>query len=511
VVIQDIRGTGASEGEFYPRVNEMDDGYDTVEWAADQPWCDGNVGMYGMSHFGFTQWAAAVTQPPHLRTICPKATQAGARPFNAGAFRFNQMLSWASVFPLAELARRNMPAQQAKALRDQFIYLKNHLEEQYWFLPLKDIPAAKIAEEIGLAPFFFDYISHPDDEEFWRRSCSPAPLEKVTIPALHICGWYDLLVGDVLASYTGMRERGGSALARDNQKVFIGPWVHSTELPSVAGELDFGMASTGAAADITGLHLRWFDYWLKGIKNGIMDEPRVRLFVMGDNLWRDENEWPLARSSFTRYYFHSGGGANSSSGDGVLNVIIPGDEPVDSYIYDPRNPSPTKPGPIGQGIIMGAYDQREIEKRADVLVYTSEPLASDLEVTGPIVARLYAASTAVDTDFVVRLVDVYPSGCAYNLTDGIVRARYKNSEWRAELIEPGRIYEYSIDMGATSNVFKAGHSIRVEISSSSFPKWDRNPNTGHELGQDSVLETAQQKVFHENRYPSHIVLPVVQR
>jgi putative CocE/NonD family hydrolase len=510
VVIQDIRGTGASEGEFYPRVAEMNDGYDSVEWAAAQPWCDGNVGMYGMSHLGYTQWAAAVTSPPHLKAICPMATQAGARPFNSGALRLNHLLSWASIFPLSELARRKLPPEKARELRDRIIYLKDNIEEQYWFLPLKDVPSVKVAEEMGLAPFFYsDYLTYHDDEEFWKKSCSPAPLENVTVPCLHICGWHDLLTGDVLASYTGMMKRGGSEEARNNQKVILGPWIHSTEMSSTAGDMDFGVASTGGAADITGVHIRWFDRWLKGIKNGIMEEPRVRVFVMGKNVWRDENEWPLARTKFTRYYFHSGGNANSREGDGSLTTAAPGDEPVDSYLYNPRNPAPTKPGLTGGAVIMGAYDQQETEKRSDILVYSSEILSQDIEITGPIVIKLYAATSAPDTDFTGKLVDVFPDGRAYNLVDGIVRAKYRNSEWKAEPIQPARIYEYSVDMEATSNVFKAGHRIRVEISSSSFPKWERNLNTGHEFARDAEIETALQKIFHSRRYPSHIIMPVI--
>jgi uncharacterized protein len=510
VVIQDIRGTGASEGEFYPRVSEMNDGYDAVEWLAALPWCNGNVGMYGMSHLGFTQWAAAVTRPPHLKTICPKATEAGARPYDYGVLRLNHLMAWASIFPLSELARKKLPPEKAKLLRDRFIYIKDHLEEQYWFLPLKNAPFVKLAEDMGISPFFYsDYLDHREDEEFWRRSCTPAPLERVAIPALHVSGWYDILTKGVLASYKGMTERGGSELARANQKIIIGPWVHSMELPSIAGDLDFGLASTGSSADITGMHLRWFDYWLKGIKNGVMDEPRVSIFVLGKNTWRNENEWPLARTVYTNFYFHSGGTANSRFGDGGLSTVPAGDEPIDSYLYNPRNPAPTKPGGAGSTVIMGAYDHQEIEKRDDILVYTSAPLETDLEVTGPIAVKLYAASSAADTDFTGILVDVYPDGRAYNLVDGIIRARYRHSEWKAEPIKAGKVYEYLLNLGAVSNVFLAGHCIRVEISSSSFPKWERNLNTGREFGQDAEIEVAQQKIYHDRQYPSHILLPVI--
>jgi putative CocE/NonD family hydrolase len=510
VVIQDIRGTGMSEGKFYPRVNEMVDGYDAVEWLATQPWCDGNVGMYGMSHLGYTQWAAAVMQPPHLKTICPMATQHGARPFDYGAMELNHLLAWACMFPLGELARQKIPPEKAKNLRDRFIYWKDHIEEQYMYLPLKDVPSIKIVEEMGMSPFFYsDYINHSDDEEFWKRSISPAPLENVVVPAFHICGWYDLLVSDVLASYLGMKKRAGSPLARKNQKVIIGPWVHTTEMGSIAGEMDFGTTSSGAAADVAGMHIRWFDRWLKGIDNGITEEPPVRIFVMGSNIWRNENEWPLARTMFTNYYFHSDGKANSCSGDGTLGIQPPVEEPNDTFLYNPRNPVPTKRDGAGLSVIMGAYDRQKIETRQDILVYTTPPLENDLEVTGPIVVKLYAATSADDTDFTGILCDVYPDGRSYNIIDGIVRAKYRHSEWKPEPIRPGSIYEYSLDLATTSIVFKAGHCIRLEISSSNFPRWDRNLNTGHKLGQDAQIEAALQKIFHNTQYPSHIVLPII--
>ena len=416
VVIQDIRGTGASEGEFYPRRTEMKDGYDTIEWIATQPWCDGNVGMYGMSHMGFTQWAAAVMQPPHLKTICPTATKAGARPYNGGALELNHLLAWASQFPGNMLNRSQLPPGKLKMLRDEYFHLKDKLESQYWQLPLKENPLAILTEQIDPSPFFyFDYLKYGDDEEFWKQSCTPAPLENVTIPALHICGWYDLSTSGVLDSFMQMKTRGGSKLARNNQKLVMGPWVHNADFPSVSGELDFGIASSGAIVDICGLHIRWFDHWLKGVDNSIMSEPPVRIFIMGDNIWRNENEWPLARTQYTQYYFHSDGKANSRSGDGGLNVQFPEDEPTDNFLYDPRNPAPAKPGSVGPGIIMGAIDFQDVEKRVDILIYNSEILKADLEVTGPIKLILYASTSAIDTDFTGKLVDVWPDSRAYNL------------------------------------------------------------------------------------------------
>jgi putative CocE/NonD family hydrolase len=511
VVIQDLRGTGVSEGEFYARRAEADDGYDTVEWLAARPWCDGNVGMYGLSHLGFTQWAAAKARPPHLKTICPAGTQAGARPFKNGAFRLNQMLVWYLILTAGALRRSQLPPAELKSRRYALISAMDNIGEQLRFLPLKDVPAAKIAREPDIIPFYTDYLTYIDDRSYWQKLHTPTPPEDVVIPAFHICGWYDDLASDVLESYMGMKKRGGSPLARSNQKVIMGPWIHTTEQASVSGELDFGTMASGASIGVNGLHIRWFDYWLKGIQNGIMTEPPVRLFVMGDNVWRDEKDWPLPNTSYTRYYFHSNGGANTRQGDGLLNPRPPGKEQTDIYLYDPRNPTPTRGGKLGNYFLQGAFDQQEIEARPDVLVYTSAPLETDLEVTGPIEMVLWAASSAVDTDFTGKLVDVWPDGKAYNLVDGIVRARYRESDWESGLIRPGKIYRYSFNIGATSNVFKAGHRIRVQVSSSSFPRWDRNLNTGHPIGQDAVIKTAVQTIYHDKKHPSHLVLPVIPR
>jgi putative CocE/NonD family hydrolase len=512
VVLQDIRGTGVSDGEFYAFRVEADDGYDTVEWVAAQPWCDGNVGMYGLSHLGFTQWATAMTQPPHLKTICPAGTQHGARPYRNGAFYLNRILVWyVQHLTACALRRSKLPPEELKSLRESLIYMVDNIEDQLRFLPLKDAPATKIAKEPDIIPFYSDYLKYIDEESYWKQLHTPTPLEEVVIPAFHVCGWYDDLTGDVLASYIEMKKRGGSQLARKNQKLIMGPWIHSTEQLSISGELDFGATSSGASINVTGMHMRWFDHWLKGIDNGIMEEPRVRIFVMGDNVWRDEEDWPLPNTRYTRYYFHSNGRANTRNGNGFLSTQLPGEEQTDVHLYDPRNPTPTKGGKIGLMWIEGAFDQQEIEERPDVLAYTSATLETDLEVTGPIKLILWASSSAVDTDFTGKLVDVWPDGKAYNLVDGIVRARYRESEWEAKFIKPGKVYQYSIDLGATSNVFKAGHKIRVQLSSSSFPKWDRNLNTGHPIGQDAEIKAAVQTIYHDKRYPSHVLLPVIPR
>jgi putative CocE/NonD family hydrolase len=296
--------------------------------------------------------------------------------------------------------------------------------------------------------------------------------------------------------------------------LLIGPWKHGLPLSSVSGDMAFGVMAESFAIDLEGVQLRWYDHWLKGIDNGVRHDAPVRLFVMGDNVWREEQEWPLARTQFTPYYLHSRGKANSRHGDGGLSPEEPGSEQPDRFLYDPRHPVPTRGGPLccwPGALPQGAYDQTPVETREDVLVYTTPPLQGDVEVTGPVTVTLYAASSAVDTDFTAKLVDVHPSGMAQNLTDGIIRARYRQSTAQAEPIVPGQVYEYTIDLWATSNVFKAGHCIRLEISSSNFPRFDRNPNTGGELATETELLPAMQTVYHDGTYPSHVTLPIIPR
>ena len=328
-------------------------------------------------------------------------------------------------------------------------------------------------------------------------------------------GWYDIFLGGTIRNYLGMRDHGPTEAIRRGQKLIIGPWLHgSSPGPGITGEHYFGLMSDPTVMDLDGLHFRWFDYWLKGIDNGILDEPPVRIFVMGDNVWRDEAEWPLARAENINYYFHSEGKANTLNGNGALSPQAPANEPPDVFLYNPADPVPTQGGPLccnAYFLPNGAYDQREIEAREDVLVYSTPPLARDLEVTGPITVTLWAATSAPDTDFTAKLVDVSDCGCARNLTDGIIRARYRDSTAEPRPVEPGQVYRYTIDLWATSNVFQAGHQIRVELSSSNFPRFDRNTNTGNVIAEDEGFKPAMQTILHNAQYPSHITLPVVPR
>jgi len=330
--------------------------------------------------------------------------------------------------------------------------------------------------------------------------------KKVNVPAYNLTGWFDDGYGQpgAILNFIGMRNNGKTKAAREGQKLIIGPWTHCN-FTSKAGDIDFGAE---AKIDLNELVIRWFDYWLKGIDNGIVDEPPIKIFVMGDNKWRYEREWPLARTEFTPFYLHGQGKANSLNGDGSLNRQKPTAENPDHYIYDPANPVTDYIGGSGP------RDQRSIEVRNDILVYTSEPLASDLEVTGPIKAEIWASSSAKDTDFIVKVTDVYPDSYSQNITpplSGILRARYRESESTPQLLSPGKIYKFTIGLMYTSHVFKAGHRIRVSVTSSYFPHIDRNPNTGHPFGEDAELISATQTIYHDDKHPSRIILPIIPR
>ena len=513
VVIQDSRGRYASEGEFYPFRDDILDGYDTVEWCAAQPWSDGKVGMYGASYVGATQWLAAISQPPHLKALFPLITASDYHEgwtYQGGAFALGFNESWTMTSLAPDTFQRLMKTKPE--LGEQLGKLLQGVDDMcHWFrqTPLKEFPLFGEA-----APYFHDWLAHPDDDDYWAQWNIESRHNAIRVPACHVGGWYDIFLGGTIRNYVGMRERGATPEARQGQKLILGPWFHTLPLNNVVGEVNYGLSTTSLAMDLDGLHLKWFDYWLKGKKNDFLEEPPVRIFVMGENRWRAENEWPLARTQYTKYYLHSGGKANSLRGDGALSPEPPRSEPPDVYVADPRNPVPTRGGGLccwPAAVPGGAFDQRQIEERADVLVYTTPVLERDIEVTGPITVTLYAATSAVDTDFTGKLVDVHPDGYARNLTDGIIRGRYRESRKKGTLLQPGEVYEFTIDLWATSNVFKAGHRIRLEVASSNFPRFDRNPQTGEASAAAARLEPALQRVFHDEVRPSYVVLPIIPR
>ena len=516
VVIQDVRGRFASDGDFYTFRHEPDDGYDTIAWAAAQPWSTGKVGMFGLSYVGATQWLAAITTPPALATIVPVVTASDyyeGWTYQGGAFELGFNASWT----LSNLAFANLMwhikagEQFPSGFQQQYIGLIDEMCRAFNTLPLCDMPLLK---EHNLAPYYYDWLQHPTNDAYWQQWCIEAQHHKVAVPALNVGGWYDIFLGGTIRNYLGMRRNGQTPDAQQHQRLVIGPWKHGLPLSSVSGDMAFGVMAESSAIDFEGVQLRWYDHWLKGIDNGVRQDAPVRLFVMGANVWREEQGWPLARTQYTRYYLHSRGKANSLHGDGGLSPETPGMEPPDHFLYDPRRPVPTRGGGLccwPGALPQGAYDQTPVESREDVLVYTTPPLTEDVEVTGPVLVTLYAASSAVDTDFTAKLVDVHPSGFAQNLADGIIRARYRQSTARPEPIEPGKVYAYTIDLWATSNVFKVGHRIRLEISSSNFPRFDRNPNTGGALATETALLPAIQTMYHDGTYPSHVTLPFIPR
>jgi hypothetical protein len=362
-----------------------------------------------------------------------------------------------------------------------------------------------------VAPYVTDYLRQPEDGPPWWQINVERQHAGIDVPMYHVTSWYDIFLQGGLANFRGLRQHAMTEPARRAQKLLIGPWAHlfpyTSPTSTGTGEIDFGPA---ALIDLHGVQLRWFDHWLKGIDTGLLDEPPVKIFVMGENRWRDETEWPLARTRYTPYYFHSDGRANTGNGDGVLSPRPPGEEPPDHFVYDPADPVPTRGGNT-LILAMGVQDQRPVETRADVLVYTSDVVIEALEVTGPIAVTLYAASSAPDTDFTAKLVDVRPDGYAQNLADGIVRGRYRDSRVTPTLLTLGEVATFTIDLWATSHVFLPGHRVRVEISSSNFPRFDRNLNTGEDQATGTRWQAARQTILHDGRFPSHIVLPVIPR
>ena len=498
VVLQDTRGRFASGGEFYPFRNESADGFDTVEWAAKLDQSNGKVGMFGGSYVGATQMLAAMAAPPHLVSIFPYVTASeyyDGWTYQNGALMQWFSSSWTSGLAIDTLRRYADRAQAPK--------------EWVNTLPLQDYPLLKTPQTSELAPYFRDWLSHERDDAYWAQWRLSDHYSQMTVMGLHAGGWHDLFLKGSIKNYNGLRQQAGTAEARAGQRLLVGPWAHASTSPAgKIGDVVFGKA---AVLDNTNTTLKWFDYSLKGVKNEFASGAPVRLFIMGDNVWRDEQEFPLARTRYTKFYLHSSKGANGISGDGLLSVTPPEAEKKDQFTYDPQNPVPTIGGRLccGQALPPGPADQRANETRSDVLVFSTPPLTKDTEVTGYISVELYASTSAVDTDFTALLVDVDESGYARFLTDGIVRARYRESMKEASALTPGQIYKYTIDLWATANVFKAGHRIRLYISSSNFPRFNRNMNTGEDITGTSRSLKAQQTIYHDRDHSSVLILPVI--
>ena len=490
-VLQDTRGRYESEGAWEPGRWEGVDGYDTQQWVVEQPWCNGKIGTFGGSYVGFTQWMPATLGCPNLVTMFPALalTDWYDLYYQGGAFRLQLNAIWQYMMT-------------APYDFDVMAFATGKMAEMTGSLPLME--QDKVAGW-RVAPFR-DGLAHPEFEPYWHPVSMLDGYKNISASVYAIAGWFDMFTAVDLKNFVEMTKPYIAPEVRARQKIIIGPWTHSPKGDGKAGELDFGQA---AMINVGERRLQWFDSQLKGMDTEIMDEPPVKVFVMGANVWRDEQEWPLARAEYRKYYLHSNGKANTRNGDGRLSTEAAKDEPTDSFVYDPENPVPTATG-LFNPFDYGPADHSPIEDREDVLVYSTPPLESDVEVTGPIEVVLYAASSAVNTDYTAKLLDVYPDGRAMRLCEGIIRASFRKGDTETSNIEPGKVYEYLIDLWATSNVFLRGHRIRVEVSSSNFPRFDRNLNTGSFFASDTTWVKAEQTIYHTEKYPSCIVLPIIE-
>lgn len=483
-VIQDVRGRGDSEGKFTPYVNEGRDGYDAVEWIAEQEWSTDEVVMRGASYSARATWSVALERPPHLSAA---------------------VIAVSPSDPFVEFPTSSMTPMMIFWYRLTDGKVVQNPDGVDWMKVYETLPLTEMDIAAGFrSDLWREAISHTTFDEYQEAHSYQHRFDEIDIPILHISGWYDDEQIGTPLNYIGMTTNASSKKARKNQRLLMGPWGHAINTQQKLGEVDFGPQSL---IDMEGYVADWLDSTLG--RDTAKETPPVRIFVMGRNEWRDEQEWPLARTRFEDLFLHSDGNANSRFGDGTLTAEKPGaEEPEDVYIYDPARPVPfiteQESGQIG-----GPDDYSAIEQRGDVLCYSSEPLEDDLEVTGPVRLILHASSSSVDTDFAAKLVDVHPTGCCQRLCDGIIRTRFRESLRKPEMMEPGRVYEFTIDMWNTSQVFKKGHVIRVEISSSAFPKFDRNLNTGEDIATGTRMEQAENRVFHDLQRPSRLVLPII--
>jgi putative CocE/NonD family hydrolase len=492
LVCMDVRGRHGSDGEFHPFRSEGEDGYDSVEWVAAQRWCSGSVAMAGRSYTAATQWLAATAQPRALRAIVPIAIGSSyfdGWVYEGGAFQLGFNLFWVQI--MAGRGRRVK------------------MEEQYRHLPLGSAPLA--ADSPG-GRFYREWLEHPTLDDYWRALSIDAGYANVRVPSFNVGGWYDIFLGGTLENFSRMRREGGSEPARERTRLLIGPWAHGSTYGAYPDH-SFDAFSPHDGVDLMAAQIDFLGEQL--FDRATRERPApVRIFTMGVNRWRDEQAWPLARAVQERWFLHSDGDAARSSG--LLSRAAPADEPPDSYRFDPHDPAPTIGGPTSlPGKFLrtnaGPLDQRPLEGRGDVLVYTSEPLTDDLEVTGPLGLTLYAATSARDADWVAKLCDVEPDGCSRILAEGVLRARFREGFERECAVEPGRPYEYEIDLKATSNVFLRGHRIRLLLTSSSFPRFDRNAGTGGRPGEvrEEDLRMAEQTIYHDAARASSLLLPVV--
>jgi uncharacterized protein len=490
-VFQDVRGRHESEGRWEPFRNDIEDGYDTVEWAAAQPWSNGKVGMQGGSYLGHVQWRAAMAKPPHLVAMIPAVAATSLYhdwiTLNGG-WRLSFNFGWGPVRQESRIMQNTgMHTMTGGPEALNFDNLQRHL-------PLVDMQ--RLAGRN--TQFYRDWLAHPDYDGYWKELNAEEVMDKIAVPAHTFGGWFDIFSQGTLRGYSLLSKRAATEGARRGSRMVIGPWGHGSS--QKFGDLDFG---AHAHVDQHALELAFFDFHLKGLNNGLGVEPPVKIYVMGRNEWVGENEYPLARTAYRKMYLHGGGKLRWEEPAAGAAAA--------TYRYDPENPVPSLGGNncCGTPTPAGPKDQRPLDGRGDILRYVSEYLTEPLEVTGPVKVVVHAASDGPDTDFVAKLIDVYPDGRAFNMAEGIVRARYREGADKPKLLEAGKVYELTIDLVGTAVEFGRGHRIRVDITSSHFPQFDRNPNTGEKFGTGTKTRVAQQTVHQSKERPSYVVLPVI--
>lgn len=478
-VYQAARGRYDSEGDWYPYFQEIEDGEDTLDWIADQAWSDGKVGMFGTSYLASVQWLAALSRHPALKAIAPAMSPGNYYrdvAYPGGAFSLLSRASW-GIGLVGGRTNGSFPID--------------------WIEGIRHLPLKTLDESLGFrVQHFRDWLDHPSYDDYWRPLNLEARAAEMAVPALNIGGWYDVFLRSTIGSYSTMKKEAATQNAREGQRLVIGPWPHGWNAATTTGEVDFGDQSL---INDEALMLEWFDHYLKG--KPLPDRAPVMIFVMGRNEWREEREWPLDRAVYQPWFLH---------GDGSLSELPPSSDKTKlTYNYDPNNPTPTLGGNIMRPELRGAYDQAPLDARDDVLRFTSQPCPERMEITGPIRMRLFAATDGPDTDFMAKLSVVKASGEVINLVDGVIRARYREGFDVPKLLTPNEVYEFDIDLWATSYELAVGERLRVDISSSNFPRLNRNPNTGALFGETTKTRVAKQSIFVNARYPSQVLLPVV--
>ncbi len=512
VVVQEARGRAGSEGEWRPYGDEGKDAYDTVEWAAEQSWSDGNVGLYGACALGWTTIQGAVEAPPHLKAVFAYMTGINYHSgwtYSDGAFELGFQLSWVwTILARDTISRLGLDADAAAKAERKLAEAASDVRTSARHLPLIDFPAY----QDGAAPYWREWLSHPSYDDFWKNADAVARADQIKVPVLHMSAWYDTCLRGHMQLREALESRGDETV-RDKHRMLLGPWDHSAyynKRPTCAGERDFGPTVMTGPDTLAGAVFQWFDHWLKGEGEPFQQETKIRYYQMGEDLWKDTDVWPPAHE-VVPYYLHSAGQANSRMGDGVLDTKPPATEPPDSYVYDPFDPVPTRGGRSMIDVLPGVENQEEVEERQDILVYTTPRLTEPVAITGPVSVTLYASSDAPDTDFTAKLVDVEPGGYCANIADGIVRARYRGGLDKEVFLESGEVTEFKIELWDMAHTFQANHKIRLEISSSNFPRHDRNLNSRvtPALGSAEDARKASQQVFHTSVHASHLSLPVV--